>query len=293
MHMKMRKLFIGVSFFSLLVLGACEKGIPNIDKTDYFKEYFFDTKATAEQYNGIKNGINSGANNLSWVSIRIETYDKNNRIERYETGNSTIKILEDSKNIDHLIKKTTSSEQSQMKSGGITEKQSLDNETTQWDAGNGNMVEISKRNNEEEKVNSWNVSGGSNKDRKLNAITSLLADGTYSVDASNCYANKDGTFTSVVNSQITRNVTAVEWGTSTKEYIVESKAQTVAFYDKDYRLTSYYSYSEATTNRDISTGEWYDSVKLASFRYTAREYHYGTRESASISDLTKKANKLK
>lgn len=296
--MKMKKLFLGASFFSLLVLGACEKGIPNIDKTDYFKEYSFDTKATVEQTDAIVNGINSGAYLLSSMSIKAEDYEKNNLQETYETGNSTTKILEDSKNIDHLIRETTSSSESQNKSNGMTVKRSEKSVSTEWDAGGGNMWYLTKRTtngSEEERVDYSTNSTGStknNRDRKQDAITSMLRTGMSNFNAANCYANKDGSFTCVVSSQVSRSVTAVEWGTSTKEYIRETKSQAVSFFDKDYRLTKHYFYSEAATNKDPSTGEWYDSVKLITFTYYSYEYHYGNRESASIADLTKKANSI-
>ena len=297
--MKMKKLFLGVSFFSLLVLGACEKGIPNIDKTDYFKEYSFDTKATKEQTDAIVNGINSGVYLLSSVSIKTEAYEKSNLIERYETGDSKIKILEDKNNLDHLIKERTTSSDSLTKSNGTTVKQSEKSVSTEWDAGGGKIYYMSKRttNGSEEETASYtpNSSGSiaSNKDRKMDAIKQLIITGMSDFNASSCYANKDGSFTCVATSQVSRSVTAVEWGTSTKEYIRETRSQAVSFFDKDYRLTKYYSYQEATTNRDASTGEWYDSVKLVAFTYRLYEYHYGNRESASISELTKKADSIK
>ena len=296
--MKMKKLILGFSFISLLALGACEKGIPNIDKTDYFKEYSFDTKATKEQTDAIVNGINSGAYSFSSLSIKTEAYEKSNLIERYQTGDSKIKILEDKNNLDHLIKETTASSDSQTKSNGTTVKQSEKSVSTEWDAGGGKIYYMTRQtiNGSEQESASYssNSSGSiaSNRDRKMDAITQLIRTGMSSFNAASCYANKDGSFTCVASSQVTRNVNAVEWGTSTKEYIKETRSQAVSFFNKDYRLTKYYSYQEVTTNRDVSTGEWYDSVKLITFTYYSYEYHYGNRESASISELTKKANSI-
>ncbi len=298
MYMNTKKLFLGTSILSLLVLGSCEKGIPNIDKTDYFKEYSFDTKATKEQTDAIVNGKNSGAYFLSSVSRKTEAYEKSNLIERYQTGDSKTKILEDKKNLDHLIKERTTSSDSQTKSNGTTVKQSEKSVQTEWDAGGGKIYYITRRttngSEEETSGNSSSSSGSlaSNRDRKMDAITQLLITGMSDFNAANCYVNKDGSFICVASSQVSRSVTAVEWGTSTKEYIKETRSQAVSFFDKDYRLTKYYSYQEATTNRDVSTGEWYDSVKLVAFTYYSYEYHYGNRESASISELTKKANSI-
>ena len=69
--MKTRKTFLGAALLSLLLIGGCD-GIPNIDKTDYFKEYKLETKATEAEIQQIRNGLLGSSSELSSVTMRSE-----------------------------------------------------------------------------------------------------------------------------------------------------------------------------------------------------------------------------
>ena len=291
--MKAKKTILGAAFFSLFVLSACQNGIPDIKKTDYFKEYTFEARATSEQIKAIQDGIKDGVNTLSWVSVKSEAYTKSKLSESFDTIDAKARILEDASNRSLLIMESTGSTNKQSKSGGITMKQSTSNEEIRFDGGKGTVYTISRDtvngSLEEKTVTSSVPSGKNSKTYKDDAISQLLGTSD-NIDYAACYANKDGSFTCVGSSSVTKTVTAVEWGASTKELIKESKTQSVLFVDKDYRVTSYYHYSEQSSNRDGNTGEWYDSVQITSYDYYSLVCHYGTRASASVSELTMRAN---
>ena len=295
--MKAKKTILGAAFFSLFVLSACQNGIPDIKKTDYFKEYTFETKATSEQVTAIRDGIKNGKYTLSWVSGKGESYSKSNLSESYQTVDAKVRILEDASNQSLLIKNTTGTVQKQSKSGGITLKESNSTEQIDFDGGKGTVYSIIRETvngSLDERTETSSIPSGKNSGTyKEDSISELFSNIGVSISSSDyCYVNKDGSFVYVGSSSVTKTVTAVEWGTSTKEYVKESKAQSILFVDPEYRLTSFYTYTEEASNRDDRTGEWYDSVRLTSYSYYSLEYHYGTRASASISDLTNRATAI-
>ena len=293
--MKTRKTFLGAALLSLLLLGGCD-GIPNIDKTDYFKEYKLETKATEAEIQQIRNGLLGSSSELSSVTMRSESYRRDALSESFDTSDITVKILEDSLKPDVLVTETNETTSKQSKTGGVTVKESTKTEKKEWETSNSDYKITFKKettNGKTKEIASATYAGGpyEAKERKKNAIEGLMRTDTF--DYLSCYANKDGSYICVTVSRVIKDVQGVEWGEEVKEYVKETKTQVVSFIDKDFHLTKYYVYAEESTNKDATTGEWYDSVKLTSYDYSSIEYHYGKREYVDIDKLTKQTTSEK
>ena len=105
-------------------------------------------------------------------------------------------------------------------------------------------------------------------------------------------AYKDGKNFVFANSTINESITAVEWGSSTKEYRTLSRTQTICNINSSYRITSGYILSEQYANRDPETGEWFKKNTLLYLTKQTFSVSYGTMESgesvrAPIKDLFK------
>ena len=133
--MKTRKTFLDAALLSLLLLGGCD-GIPNIDKTDYFKEYKLETKATEAEIQQIRNGLLGSSSELSSVTMRNESYRRDALSESFDASDITVKILEDSFIPDVLVTEANETTSKQSKTGGVTVKESTKIEKKEWETSN-------------------------------------------------------------------------------------------------------------------------------------------------------------
>ena len=170
-------------------------------------------------------------------------------------------------------------------SDGITLKQKAKIETKQWDG--GNQVEytytVSTVDGVKKETTSTSPISDASVVYKKATIVEYIS--TFS-DGYTLYKNSDGSF-AAIRSNVSKTVSGVQWGAETKEYIEESKSQTVYSISKDYRLINTYSYEEMAANRDQETGEWLSSIQVYSRSYASIDYKYGTRDKGSINDLNK------
>lgn len=276
-----------LSIFALVlafVITGCNNGSGDNHKS-YFKEYTFVGTASAEQLTKINEGLKNNVTKISSIKSKSESYSKSGSTKISGKSESTVKFLEDSSNPDLFISYSESSSSSDSKSNGETLNRKTKSESKRWDSGKKYVFTIANSTTNGEKQDSDSVytmdEATKSKTYKENAIK-----GYYGAPDTNAtyYLNSDGSFT-VINSNIQKSVSAVQWGSETKEYITSSKSQTVYAISKDYQLTSYYTYEEQKANRDPQTNEWFSSEQLISMSYSLKEYKYGKRESASVSSL--------
>lgn len=271
-------LTLACTLFATVGCSGSDKGA--IGGTDHFKEYTFVGTANTEQTAKIYEGLQNALQNVSSMSGRTEEYSKSGSTRTAVKNEVTIKLYEDSTKPDQVMLIRTTSGSNESTSNGIILNTKSKGEYRVWDGGVGYSFALSKTTNNgisNENVTFSEISGTS-KAYKNSVISSY-----FSVpNANTYYINSDGSYT-VINSSINKEVTGIQWGDGTKEYIVASKSQTVYSISKDYRLTSYYSYSERSSNRDQETGEWFSSAQIYYRAYTSGEYKYGKRDSSSIS----------
>ena len=267
----------------LMTATGCNGNSGNVKGSNHFKEYEFNGTANQEQREKIIDGMQKNTSNLCSVEIKTELYSKSGSTKTENISEQSITFSEDSSKPDLLILKKTTSENNQSVSSGITLKQKTKTELTQWDGGAGYAFLSNKDTiNKNITIEPYEI-GTSSKQYKDNTIVSNISlPSSYST----YYTKSDGSY-AVVSSNINKQVTGVQWGSGTKEYIVSSKSQTVYSITKDFKLISYYSYEESSTNRDNSTGEWFDSVITIYRSYQSVNYKYGKRSSDSITALNK------
>lgn len=273
--------FIVVSF--ALLSTACGKEVKN-----HFKEYTFYGTATQTQISDIQAGLNQNAIQLSSIKTTNESYSKSGSSEGSQKSESTLKIYNDPQNPSLLMTELTSSVDYNASGNGITMSEKTKTNTKVWDSGNGYIFtfsEITRNNNKDESISCSEIDPSNSEEYKNNRIKNYVS----LPSANTIYLNKDGSFT-VISSSIEKSVSAVQWGNGTKEYITSRKIQEVYSISKDYRLTSYYYYSESKANRDPTTGEWFKKETILSNSYQRKDYKYGSRDSKSISSFTNLLN---
>ena len=251
----------------------------DVGGSNHFKEYTFTGTANSEQTKKIKEGLQKSLLSISSIITKEESNYKSGSSKSSGKSDSTLNILEDSANADKIIISRATNSSSDATSNGITINSTSKSEYKHWDAGKGYAFQTTKTTNNgvTEDNASYNELTGSSQEYKESVIKSLV-----SLPESNTYyINSDGSYT-IINSSIEKNVTGVQWGNDTKEYIVGSKTQTVYSISKDYKLTKYYRYEERSSNRDQTTGEWFGSARIYYRVYTSKEYKYEKRGSASI-----------
>ena len=267
----------------LITATGCNGNGGNVKGSNHFKEYEFNGTANEEQKEKIIDGMQKNISTLCSVETKTELYSKSGSNKTENVSEQSITFLEDSSKPDLLILKKATSESNQSVSNGITLKENIKTELTQWDAGIG-FAFLSDKD-----VIAKNIT------IEPYEITTTSLEYKYSTIRSNVslpgsnatyYTKSDGSY-AVVSSNIEKQVTGVQWGNSTKEYIVSSKSQVVYSITKDFKLSSYYSYEEASTNRDPSTGEWFDSTLTLYRSYQSIDYKYGKRSGESIASLNK------
>lgn len=280
--MKKSLCFLALLGFLMSTTG-CNGNGGSVKGSNHFKEYEFNGTANEEQKEKIIDGMQKNISTLCSVETKTELYSKSGSNKTENVSEQSITFLEDSSKPDLLILKKATSENNRSVSNGITLKENIKTELTQWDAGIG-FAFLSDKD-----VVAKNIT------IEPYEITTTSLEYKYSTIRSNVslpgsnatyYTKSDGSY-AVVSSNVEKQVTGVQWGNSTKEYIVSSKSQVVYSITKDFKLSSYYSYEEASTNRDPSTGEWFDST-LALYRsYQSIDYKYGKRSGESIASLNK------
>ena len=275
-------MFLLLACASITVSGCNEKGAGG---ASHFKEFTFTGTADQTQKDKIREGIQNSVAYLRSIVEKTERHDKTALDKADRTGEATIKFLDDPSNVNLFIAYVTSNSNNNQTTNGITIKQKTKTETKQWDGGEGVQYTYkveTTNGNKKVTTNSMPISTDSTT-HKHDTILGYLSTvpTSYSI-----YTNSDGSFTAV-QSSVNKTVSGVQWGSETKESIVEYKTQTVYSISKDYRLASTYSYEERAANKDQSTGEWLSSVQVYYRNYVSYEYKYGTRERASIKDLYK------
>ena len=280
------KKIIGVLAVSLIftTLGCNNPGSSNRKYNDHFKEYTFKGTLNQEERTKLEAGLQKSALTVSSVKAKNESYTKNGFTERSQTSEGTLKICEDPSNKNLFVSSTSYTSNSSSKENGITLKQNIKIESKEWDAGSGYRFVTTETNTNDLKESNTDafeqsVDSAKYKETKIKRSVSLPTSSTY-------YFNNDGTYT-VINSQMSKNVSAVQWGNGTKEYVTSSKSQTVYSINKNYQLTSYYTYDESSANRDPSTGEWFDGEQIISSSYTSTEYRYEKKDVLTIDSLNK------
>ena len=273
------------SLISASLLTGCKS---EGKKTDYFKEYSFDTVATSQQISKIQKGIADSLSNVSQIIKKTETYEKSALFENNQSSKTEYRLLEDKTNKDLFVLETVNSSESSSKGNGVSVKQSTKTETKEWDLGTGYRVistKVSSKNNSEEDSAAYlmEVDSKAYKNTRIQNLVNapISSSGTF-------YVKSDGSYICLV-SRINKTINTIQYGGSTKDQISSSKSQIAYMISKDYRLTSYYQYEEVSSNRDQKTSEWYDSERLVSYGYYSTEYSYGTRKTASVSELMKAA----
>ena len=120
-------------------------------------------------------------------------------------------------------------------------------------------------------------------DETKNATLELLYTSNYSGylnTLTNHAAYKGKSGYAFISTNYNKQVTAVEWGDGTKERVTIAKNQFVCKVDKNYRITSYYTYEEEITNRDPNSGEWYKKETTVFQSNQSIKFAYGNRASA-------------
>lgn len=270
--------FFALSFL-LASLASCDVINNGVGGTDYFKEYTFTGTANNEQSAKIYEGLQKSALTVSSIITKTESRSKSGSNKTVDKSESTLKFYEDANKPSQIMLTRTSSGSTDSTSNGITLNRKTNAEYKQWDGGSGFAFSFSKTTNngileENSNYNEITMTSEAYKGNVVRSYVSLPESSTY-------YINSDGSYT-VINSRISKQVSGVQWGNGTKEYITASKTQTVYSISKDYKLTKYYSYEEQSSNRDQTTGEWFSSEQVYYRYYTSKEYKYGKRESASV-----------
>ena len=225
----MKKRFIYTLLPIVLLLGACngQSVVKTVEKTDYFKEYTFERMATDVEITAIKKGIGESRLSLTSVTNKTESYSKTNLRESLTSSESTTKYCDDVSNPNLLIVKTSDSNETKGSSDGITLKQKTTTESTRWDAGNGYVynlgeTKVGKKSEEKASVYQIPIAKEAYQESDSKAYKESILHSAFQNNISGtCYANSDGSFT-FISSSVNHNVEAVEWGSSTKEYITSS-----------------------------------------------------------------------
>ena len=268
----------------LMTAGGCGSKNSGAGGTDHFKEYSFTKEVSEEQKAKISDGLEKSLDSLSSISAKYEYYTKNNSSNSKLTAEGTLKVCEDSSKPQQLIINYTVSSTNYSTSDGITLNNKIKMQKKSWDGGRGYAVSATTTTNNGVTTDEYDADEiiVSSKEYKNSAIKQNVS--FPSSSDLEYYQNSDGSFTAIY-SEVDKDVSGVQWGNETREHISESKEQTVYKITKDYRLKSYYTYEERSSNRDPSTDEWYSSVQVYARSYVSIEYKYGKRESSSIEKL--------
>ena len=281
----MKKSFLGVAFVMALLLVGCNKEGNAAKANNYFKEYTFNESVTAKQVSEVQEKLLENVLNIASITIKGETYRKDNLVETTINTKATQKILEDSSKKDLLILEGSGETETKRVADGITFEEKVKEKATEWDAGNGyrfTVEEATKNGKTEKEHNAYALAeDADHKAYKENRIKGLMNMASFNYD---CYLDAKGNYV-FIYSDVEREVSGVQWGTSVKEYVEAARTQSVYTVDKNYQLTSYYVYHESVTNRDQQTGEWYDKEQIVSYTYAEASFDYGNREAAKIATL--------
>ena len=268
----------------LMTAGGCGSKNSGAGGTDHFKEYSFTKEVSEDQKARINDGLEKSLDSLSSISAKYEYYTKNNSSNSKLLAEGTLKVCEDSSKPQQLIINYTVSSTNYSTSDGITLNSKIKMQKKSWDGGRGYAVSATTTTNNGVTTDEYDadeiiVSSKEYKDSAIKQNVSFPSSSNLEY-----YQNSDGSFTAIY-SEVDKDVSGVQWGNETREHISENKEQTVYKITKDYRLKSYYTYEEHSSNRDPSTDEWYSSVQVYARYYTSIEYTYGKRESSSIDKL--------
>ena len=276
--------------FVLMALVGCDLTNAGAGGTNHFKEYTLTKAANAEQVTKIVEGLQKNVKNLSGLTTKTEYSYKAGSEKVTQTSEINAKVLEDASKPDLLIITATGTGNNDSSSNGIKYNEKSSVNYSLWDSGLGYRYTLTKA----------TTNGVDDEDFDATTITTSSKDYKESFIASNIslpnssetyYVNSDGTYI-VIDSDIDKSVTGVEWGDSVKEYITIEKRQTVYTINSEFKLVSYYSYRERSANRDQETGEWLGSAQVYYRNYTSVEYRYGKRDAGSIATLNQSvANK--
>ena len=284
-----------LSFFAfsllLMTLMSCDLTNTGVGGTNHFKEYSFSKTANEEQVVKIVEGLQKNVKNLSGLTTKTEYNYKAGSEKTTQTSEITAKVLEDSSKPNLLIITATGTENDDRSSDGIKYNAKTSVNYSSWDSGLGYRYTLAKTTTngvDDEDFDATSITGDS-KEYKESTIAASIS---LPSSSATYYVNTDGTY-NVVNSDISKHVTGVEWGNGVKEYITIEKTQTAYLINSEFKLVSYYSYRERSANRDQQTGEWLSSAQVYYRDYTSVEYRYGKRESGSIATLNQSvANKI-
>ena len=284
----MKKSFILLALTSTLLVTGCQQSRDKFD--DHFKEYSFKSviKDTGEQI-AIEEGISKNSLTIASIEMVEESYANNSYVETSATRKSKIHIKEDKTSPDNLIVEKVIAEATSTYDNGISYKESSKSEIKAFDR-NGKFYAVTAKteNGKTKKTSDSTDIGVSSKEYKETYLKTNY--GKVTTYGSRYYSCDDGTY-AIVYSSIDKSVTAQQWGSETKELVITQRYQVAYFIDKDYKITSYYSYSDTNTNRNPNTGEWYDSEKLFSRSYKLVKYKYGKRDNVSLNALVEYMNK--
>lgn len=287
--MSFKKVLITTALLIPCLLAGCEK------KGGYFKEYTFNTEATDEQKGKIADAIKDNVGKVSKIIGVSNTYSDNVLRQYSSKDEVTTEILEDSSNTKLLILNQTASSISSSEEEGIKVERNIKEVKKEWDTGVGCAIvtyetTTNKTTSNRSQTYTLSLDNEKNKEQRITSLMGLENIKNY-ITAINSmiYINRDGSYTFIRNNEVSKTVSYIDVGKSTKEYIKESKTQEVYTISKDYKFTSYYKYTEESSNRDPSTNEWYKSVKVTSYSYKSLKFEYGKRSIASVDELTNKA----
>ena len=95
-----------------------------------------------------------------------------------------------------------------------------------------------------------------------------------------------------VATQIVESHTAVEWNDGFKELVQIDKSEVKFVINESFHITELSSIEEHHTNRDVTTGAWYDKVIVADKEVTSAKAKYDAKASDAglASDLVAKGN---
>lgn len=288
----MKKSLAILSTLAFLLLCGCSSDknsqSKSVEEKGYFKEYTFSDELSKETIASIQQELARSALSVSSVTLTTETYQNSGFKTSKSSSEVKTTLYDDPSKLDNYIAVSDSTASSDNTSDGITVKRNVTAKSTSWDASNGYILTMtsSTSNGASSSNNSaylFSTTSSAYKTSRIKAYTALPTGLTF-------YDNPDGNYT-YLKSSISKSVTAVEWGSQTKEYVVFSRTQQVYnISKKTMRLTDYYSYTENQTNRDPSTGEWYDKVQISSYSYTTGKLEYGSRSQKSIAELNSAAS---
>lgn len=280
-----------------LLLTSCQQGRNQFE--DHFKEYTF--KGPIEETNEInyiETKCDKNIEEITSVEIVQEGYIHQGYYESSVSAKTTIKIKEDTTKPNNVILEEVTITNSDVYSSGIAYKRSVKKEKNTW-VNNDYVYEVI----------TTTIDGKKSKEKKSTNISSISSPGlhssydvlyenrnsylkeSYGKISGQYFIGKDGKYAAISSSK-DKTITAVAYGNETKEYIVSTKNQKMFSINKDYYLTSSYTYNEISSNRDGNDGEWFNSEKLLKRGYTSYSFKYEKREKASISalnDLYKKS----